>query len=78
MKIKMDRRWRREVLTSPEVKRDLRRRADRVDAQAGPGHRVDEQVGRIRARASVVTDSPLAMFNEATDRNLTRALDAGR
>ena len=66
------------ILKSPEVQVDLERRARSIATAAGPGHRVDSGVGRNRARAVVVTDTPEAMRAEATERRLTKSLDAGR
>lgn len=62
----------------PEVKADLERRAQRIAAAAGPGMETDSDVGRTRARASVRTTTNAARRAEATDRALTRAIDAGR
>lgn len=60
------------------VKEDLRRRADAVAEQAGPGNVVEEGGSRARARFAVVTETPEAMLNEARHRTLTRAVDAAR
>lgn len=68
----------RELLRSREIQRDLQRRAEAIADAAGPGHRTELQVGRARARAEVATDTFEAMYDEATNRTLTRALDAGR
>lgn len=78
VKIVVNRKGIRELLRSPEVQADLRRRADNIASAAGPGHEVDSDVGRYRARASVRTDTIAAMVAEATGRTLTRAIDAGR
>lgn len=66
------------VLTGPEVRRDLDRRAKRVAKRAGEGMVTDAQVGRHRARASVRTGTYHAMYREARRRELTAALDAAR
>lgn len=68
----------RELLRSRAVLRDLTRRAHNIAAAAGPGHEVDSEVGPRRARADVRTATFEAMEAEATNRNLTRAIDAGR
>jgi hypothetical protein len=60
------------------VKADLERRARAIGNAAGPGHRVESETGRNRARAAVITDDFEARYREATQRSLTRALDAGR
>jgi tRNA A37 threonylcarbamoyltransferase TsaD len=67
-----------ELLKSVPVQQDLRRRADRIAAAAGPGMQASVQVGRNRARGSVITVTQQARENEARNRALTRALDAGR
>lgn len=66
------------LLRSPEVLAELERRARNIAAAAGPGHIVDSQIGRNRARAAVITDSFGAMWREARERNLSRSIDAGR
>lgn len=76
--IKLNRKAVRDLLRSSEVQADLERRANKIKAAAGPGHEVDVEVGRNRARASVRTDTVEAMRAEARDHKLTRALDAGR
>ncbi len=68
----------RRIRTSIEVEAELRRRAERVAAAAGPGHVVDSQRGKTRARAAVITASRQAMVREGRDRNLTRAFNAAR
>lgn len=67
-----------ELLRSPEVRADLERRARAIAAAAGEGMEVDSAIGRTRARAMVWTDTPRARLAEATNRTLTRAIDAGR
>lgn len=67
-----------ELLKSVPVQQDLRRRADRIAAAAGPGMEASVQVGRNRARGSVITVTQKAREAEARNRALTRALDAGR
>lgn len=68
----------RELLRSEPVKADLERRAAAIAARAGEGMASDARTGRNRAHASVWTDTPEAMRAEATDRALTKAIDAGR
>lgn len=77
-RVKINRRGARAVLRSTQVEAHLRQIADKIDAAAGSGHAVDSQIGRERARASVRTITPAAKAAQATDRNLTKALDAGR
>lgn len=78
VRIVLNRRGVRDILRSREVADDLRRRAERIAAAAGPGHEVEVAIGRNRARASVRTATIDAMVAEGTSRTLTRALDAGR
>lgn len=68
----------RELLRSTEMADHLKDRAEKIAAAAGPGHEVRTDDGPNRARASVVTATPEAMRSEATNRTLTRAIDAGR
>lgn len=69
-----------ELLKSRDVLSDLESRASRIAAAAGgePDYEVTSQIGANRARASVITATPEAMYDEATRRTLTRAIDAGR
>lgn len=78
LRIELNRQGMRELLRSPEVLRDLERRAHNIADAAGPGHEVDSERGRNRARASVRTETIEAMVAEATERRLTGAFDAGR
>lgn len=78
VKIVLNRRGIRDLLRSREVRKDLERRGKAIAAAAGPGHRVESEVGPNRVRVAVITDTLDAMRSEATDRTLTRALDAAR
>ena len=62
----------------PAVAADLRRRADRIAAQAGDGFVAQSGQGRTRARAAVIAVSYQARRRSSTDNVLVRALDAGR
>ena len=66
-----------ELLRSKEVRSDLYTRGKAIAAAAGEGHEVALNVHK-RARVSIRTVTPEAMESEATDRTLTRSLDAGR
>lgn len=66
------------LLKSKEMQAGMTARAKRIAAAAGPGHAVEEDNKGDRARASVVTRSYAAKKAEAKDRNLTRAIQAGR
>ena len=74
----LNRRGVRELLRSSEVLRDMRRRAEAIAQRAGDGMVATAMVGTGRARASVITATAKAREAEATNRALTRALDAGR
>lgn len=65
------------LLKSSEMQTLLRARAERVAAAAGPGMEVEAQVGRYRARATVITATPEARKAEAKDRRLSSSLQAG-
>lgn len=68
----------RDLRKQPGVLADLRARAERIAAAAGPGNEPSSMLGANRARASVVTADRQARRAEAKTRALTRALDAGR
>jgi hypothetical protein len=78
VKIVLNRKGVRDLLTSDEVEADLRRRAEAIAARAGAGMEAEVSKGRTRARASIRTATPAAMHEEAVRRTLTSALDAGR
>lgn len=78
VRVTLNRKNIRELLRSEAVRADLVRRAENIAAAAGPGHKVESEIGRNRARAAVITTTAEAMVAEARDRNLTRAFDAGR
>jgi tRNA A37 threonylcarbamoyltransferase TsaD len=66
------------LLKSPAVQRRLLQAAQRIAAAAGPGMEASVEVGRTRARASVITATTEARRAQATRLALIRALDAGR
>ena len=78
VRIVLNRQGVREMLQSRRVLADMERRARAIADAAGPGHVVDSEIGRNRARASVRTATFEAMHAESTDHTLTRAIDAGR
>lgn len=78
MDIKVNRRAIRDLLREPGVRNDLERRARAIAAAAGSGMETDSAQGKVRARATVWTGNNDARRAEATDRALTRAIDAGR
>lgn len=68
-----------DLLQSPEIQADLKRRAEQIAAAAGEGMEVsDVKLTGQRARIQVVTATAEARKAEAVDRALTRAIDAGR
>lgn len=68
-----------DILKSPEVRDDLAKRAARVEEAAGADDFVAVSFdGKDRAQALVRTKTYEGRRKEATDRTLTRALDAGR
>lgn len=70
----------RQVRTSPGVVADVQSRAAAIALAAGEGMEADFGItgGRVRARASVRTATHEARAAEASDRALTRSIDAGR
>lgn len=67
-----------ELLKSAAIKADLEERAKKIAEAAGPGNVAGVDEGRTRARGYVVTATPQAQEAEATNRSLTRAIEAGR
>lgn len=55
----------------------IARQADANSGRAGD-HKIDHAVGRRRIRYAVITDTWNAMWREARNRALSRALGAGR
>ncbi|MFB7798936.1 hypothetical protein [Isoptericola sp. NPDC056134] len=81
IRLKLNHKNIRALLRSEPIRADIERRARAVAAAAGgeeKGFEVDVRVGSNRVRASVRTATREAREAEATDRTLTRALDAGR
>lgn len=68
----------RELFQSPKVMAVLKKKGDAIDDAAGPGHEVEEFVGKNRARVTVRTATFAAMQGEASHQTLTRAIDAAR
>lgn len=71
----------REFMRQQAVLAALEERGRAIAAAAGDGVAVESQErsgGRGTPRVAVYTDTVEAMHSEATDRTLTRALDAGR
>jgi len=78
VKVKLNRRGVAELLRSTAVGQDLSERGRRIAAAAGDGFTVTRQVTKSRQRVSIITDTTESRIAEATDRVLTRSLDAGR
>ena len=80
VEIKLTRDGPRRIRESAGVAADGAARGARVAAAAGAGMRTITYItgGRGRARTVVVTATGEAMRAEATNRSLTRAIDAGR
>lgn len=73
------------LLKGPEIHADIERRCAAIAAAAIAGSTVEGAVfghdvvtGAHRAHGMIWTDNVEAMIAEATDRSLTRAIDAGR
>lgn len=78
LKVKLNRAGVRSLLRSSAMSADLEARARRIAAAAGAGFEVTTTTGPTRARAEVTTATFEARHAEASDRALTRAIDAGR
>lgn len=69
----------RRIRKSAEVVAELKRRADKIRAAAGPDdHEVETYQGTSRARVTVRTSTFRGRSLEATRNNLSGSLDAGR
>jgi hypothetical protein len=78
IKIKLNSAGVRALLRSGAVRGDLERRAHAIAQAAGDGMEASSYTGPNRARATVRTATFKARQREATERALTRAIDAGR
>ncbi len=78
VRIVLNRKGVAEILRSPAVEADLRRRAEAVAARAGEGYVADSRIGRRRARASVRTADANVAAHERAHHVLIAALDAAR
>lgn len=69
-----------QLRSDPAIQAELHRRGEAIAAAAGGGddYKVIDSPNRTRARVIVVTATPEAMREEATNRTLSQALDAGR
>lgn len=79
VKIKLNSKGVRELLNRPEVQEDLRARAERIRAAAGPSEDFEIlETTTDRPGVTVITASEAGRRAEAEDRSLTRAIDSGR
>ncbi|WP_208739639.1 hypothetical protein [Arthrobacter agilis] len=78
MKIKHNSKGYRELLRSQAMLDDVKARADRIAAAAGPGFEAISMIGKNRARASVRTTDIPSIVRNSRDQILLRALEAGR
>lgn len=76
-RIELNKKGVRELLNSREVKREMRRRAQNIAREAGPGFEVEDDVSKDRVRSTVVSRTQQARRAEAENRALTRAIRAG-
>lgn len=76
--IKLKKAGMRELLRGAATLALMESHARPIAAAAGPGMVVESEVGPNRARAEVRTDTFEARHAEATTRNLSTAVDAGR
>jgi hypothetical protein len=76
-KLKLNRSTVRDLLKDPALEKHLLAQAERIAARAGAGFRASSMIGRNRARASVITDTPAAMRSEAKNGTLSKAAGLG-
>ena len=77
VKVKLNRRGVEALLKSSGVQADLLARARRIATAAGEGMVAEAQIGRTRARATVITTTTEAMLAEARERRLSSSVQAG-
>jgi len=77
-RFKLNSRGVRALLRGPEMQAELKRRAERVVASAGPEFEIGASVGKNRARVAVLARTRKAREAEAKFRRLTRGVDAAR
>jgi hypothetical protein len=75
--LKLNRKAVRDLLKDPGLEKHLLAEAEAIANRAGPGHAASSMIGRNRARASVITDSFSAMYNEAKFGTLSKAAGLG-
>lgn len=78
LRIKLNKKGVIALLTSREVTSDIASRSKAIADAAGEGFEASVTRNRDRAVGFVKTATFEAMREEATDRTLTRAIDAGR
>lgn len=76
-KLKLNRSTIRAMLKDPGLEKHLLGIAEGIAARAGEGHIASSMIGRNRARASVITATPIAMRREAKRGNLSEAAGGG-
>jgi hypothetical protein len=76
-RLKVNRKAVRDLLKDPAILRHLHSEAEAIAARAGDGHKASSMIGKNRARASVITDSLPAMYNEAKFGTLSKAAGLG-
>lgn len=77
IRVKVNRGGAREILNSAEVQADLLRRAETIQAAAGPDYVADVQPGRSRAHAMVKTAGVAGVIDNARNNTLLRNLGRG-
>lgn len=75
--LKLNRKAVRDLLKDPALERHLLGIAQGIAARAGEGHVARSMIGKSRARASVITATPVAMRREAKRGNLSKAAGGG-
>lgn len=75
--LKLNRKAVRDLLKDPGLEQHLLGEAEKIAARAGEGHVASSMIGKNRARASVITATPIAMRREAKRGNLSKAAGGG-
>lgn len=77
VKVKLDKDGLRELLKSEPIKKELRKAGEEVNTLAGGGYDVDDWERPSRAVVNVADRREGAMFREAAEGNLARAVGKG-
>lgn len=67
----------RELMRSPQMQADLRRRAEELARRMGPGFEVKVTLGANRARATITAKTRAARLRQAREHVIERVMGSG-